>query len=360
MSTTISFHLVMLVIINILYMQYCYCYANNNKKSKISSLFAFGDSTVDPGNNNYIPTIMRGNFPPYGKDFDNHVATGRFTNGRLVTDLVAEYAGLKKNVPPYLKPNITIQDLMTGVSFASSGGGFDPFTPLMTGAIPQSQQLEMFKEYKSKLEAKIGKKRTKTLVRNAGFLISAGTNDIAFNYYGPILVQRTNYPNVLDYQHFIGQNVNKFLQGLLNEGASTIGIAGLPPIGCLPAMITLYSTNPNSNRRCINYLNSISIKYNHMLQKNIKGLQRPGVKIVYFDIFNPIMDMVNQKAKYGFNEVNRGCCGDGYIGAALMCANAPVCNDTSKYIFWDSVHPSEKAYRLVFDSLLPSIETIIS
>lgn len=53
------------------------------------AFFVFGDSTVDPGNNNYIRTLMKGNFPPYGNDFVNQTPTGRFTNGRLVTD----YAG---------------------------------------------------------------------------------------------------------------------------------------------------------------------------------------------------------------------------------------------------------------------------
>ncbi|KAI7999264.1 GDSL esterase/lipase [Camellia lanceoleosa] len=56
----------------------------------ISAVFVFGDSTVDPGNNNYIETVFKSNFPPYGKDFPSHIATGRFTNGRLVTDYIGK------------------------------------------------------------------------------------------------------------------------------------------------------------------------------------------------------------------------------------------------------------------------------
>lgn len=41
----------------------------------------------------------------------------------------ASYVGVKDYVPPYLDPNLSIQDLMTGVSFASAGTGFDPVTP---------------------------------------------------------------------------------------------------------------------------------------------------------------------------------------------------------------------------------------
>lgn len=54
------------------------------------AMFVFGDSTVDPGNNNYLQTPFKSNFPPYGQDFVNHIPTGRFSNGRLVTDFAGK------------------------------------------------------------------------------------------------------------------------------------------------------------------------------------------------------------------------------------------------------------------------------
>nr|POF18355.1 protein free1 [Quercus suber] len=41
-----------------------------------------GDSIVDIGNNNHINTLIKCNFPPYGKDFQGGKPTGRFSNGR--------------------------------------------------------------------------------------------------------------------------------------------------------------------------------------------------------------------------------------------------------------------------------------
>lgn len=58
------------------------------KEASFPAIFVFGDSTVDPGNNNYIGTPFKSDFPPYGIDFANHIPTGRFTNGRLVTDFI--------------------------------------------------------------------------------------------------------------------------------------------------------------------------------------------------------------------------------------------------------------------------------
>ncbi|CAI9291191.1 unnamed protein product [Lactuca saligna] len=49
---------------------------------QVSAILVFGDSTSDPGNNNYILTPFRGNFTPYGRDFANQKATMRCTNGK--------------------------------------------------------------------------------------------------------------------------------------------------------------------------------------------------------------------------------------------------------------------------------------
>lgn len=44
----------------------------------------------------------------------------------------AKYLGVKEFVPPYLDPTLSIEELMTGVSFASAGSGFDPLTPAIS------------------------------------------------------------------------------------------------------------------------------------------------------------------------------------------------------------------------------------
>ena len=54
----------------------------------VPAIFAFGDSIVDTGNNNYLKTLAKCNFPPYGKDFMGGIPTGRFSNGRILTDFL--------------------------------------------------------------------------------------------------------------------------------------------------------------------------------------------------------------------------------------------------------------------------------
>jgi hypothetical protein len=50
------------------------------------ALFVIGDSTADVGTNNYLGTLARADREPYGRDFDTHRPTGRFSNGCIPVD----------------------------------------------------------------------------------------------------------------------------------------------------------------------------------------------------------------------------------------------------------------------------------
>lgn len=52
----------------------------------VPALFVIGDSSVDCGTNNFLGTFARADRPPYGRDFDTHQPTGRFSNGRIPVD----------------------------------------------------------------------------------------------------------------------------------------------------------------------------------------------------------------------------------------------------------------------------------
>jgi hypothetical protein len=57
----------------------------------IPAVLMFGDSIVDTGNNNNIKSIVKCNFPPYGREFKGGISTGRFSNGKVPSD----FLGLK-------------------------------------------------------------------------------------------------------------------------------------------------------------------------------------------------------------------------------------------------------------------------
>lgn len=51
--------------------------------------FVFGDSLTEVGNNNYMQySLAKSNYPWYGIDYVGGQATGRFTNGRTIGDII--------------------------------------------------------------------------------------------------------------------------------------------------------------------------------------------------------------------------------------------------------------------------------
>lgn len=92
---------------------------------------------------------------------------------------------------------------------------------------------------------------------------------------------------------------------MLAEGAQKIVIAGVPPIGCLPFMITLNSPNAFLQRDCLDNYSSVARDYNLLLQRELNGMQsqfrsfNPDAKIYYVDIYGPIADMIQAHEKFG-------------------------------------------------------------
>lgn len=332
------------------------------KEASFPAIFVFGDSTVDPGNNNYIGTPFKSDFPPYGIDFANHVPTGRFTNGRLVTDFIASYAGIKEYVPPYLDPTLSMEELLTGVSFASAGSGFDTLTATLTQVIPVIKQVDCFKEYVRRIEEAVGKERAGELIKKALFVISAGTNDYVLNYYGPPI--RSHTYTISAYHQFLVQIIQQFIQDLVDMGARKILMAGVPPIECLPIVITLNSLHSDAfhKRNCIDSLSSVGPDHNQLMGQTLKDMQRTSVDLhlLYADIHKPLRNIFQNSRIFGFEDANSGCCGTGLLETSFLCnPDSPVCSDASSYVFFDSVHPTERAYYIIFQDVIPAIDLLI-
>nr|GMD89327.1 GDSL esterase/lipase EXL3 [Ipomoea batatas] len=223
--------------------------------------------------NNYIPTVVKCDFPPYGQDFaGGGMPTGRFSNGKTPPDLIAEELGIKEVVPAYLDPNLQPEDLKTGVSFASGACGYDPETAEITE--------------------------------------------------------------------------------LYEIGARRIGVFGLPPIGCVPSQRTL---GGGPGRSCSEKSNEAAKLVNSKLSAQIDSLSKtlPNSKLVLIDIYEPALRLIQNPKQYGFEVVDRGCCGTGKIEVSILCNKfSETCPDHDKYLFWDSYHPTEKGYRILVNQIL--------
>ncbi|CAL1398168.1 unnamed protein product [Linum trigynum] len=323
---------------------------SNGGNNQVAAVFVFGDSLVDTGNNNYIPTIAKSNFPPYGRDFPGKRPTGRFSNGRGVSDFIAEILGVKELLPPYLDPNLELQQLLTGVCFASSGAGYDPRTSKLASAIPITSQLNMMKEYIRKMNATVGEERVKEITSRSAYMIFMGSNDVT-NIY-PVVKALYSEDSYTDLMINLATD---FFQKLHAIGARRIGLLNLPPTGCAPALRVLTG---GGERACSESLNRRIRLFNSKLSSAVDKMNQelPGAKFVLFDVYSPVLSLVQNPAPYGFEEVARGCCGTGNIETAGLCVLPGTCTDATKYLFWDSFHPTETASRiLAYQALSPNL-----
>ncbi|PNT38508.1 hypothetical protein POPTR_005G242800v4 [Populus trichocarpa] len=317
----------------------------------IPALLVFGDSIVDAGNNNDLETLVKSNFPPYGKDFEGGIPTGRFCNGKIPSDIIAKELGIKDTLPAYLDPAVLPQDLITGVTFASSGSGFDPLTPKLVSVLSLSDQLEHFKEYIGKLKAIIGEENTIFTIRNSLFLVVAGSDDIA-NTYFTLRARKLQY-DVPAYTDLMANSASSFAQELYELGARRIVVFSAPPVGCVPSQRTLAG---GAERECAENFNEAAKLFNSKLSKKLDSLgsSLPNSSLVYIDVYNLLLDIIQKPQKYGFQVADKGCCGTGNLEVAVLCNQhtSETCADVSDYVFWDSYHPTEKAYKALVYPLL--------
>ncbi|KAJ7951684.1 GDSL esterase/lipase, partial [Quillaja saponaria] len=335
----------------VLFLAFAILRCGNTQDTLVPAVITFGDSAVDVGNNDYLSTLFRANYPPYGRDFVNHQPTGRFCNGKLATDITAETLGFKTFPPAYLSPQASGKNLLIGANFASAASGYDDRAASLSHAIPLSQQLSYYKEYQTKLAQVAGTNKAASIIKDALYILSAGNSDFVQNYYVNPLVNRVYTPD--EYSSILVGVFNNFIKDLYSLGARKIGVTSLPPLGCLPAARTLFGFQ---QKGCVSRINTDAQGFNKKINSAAVNLQKqlPGLRLVIFDIYKPLYDLVQSPSKFGFAEAGRGCCGTGTVETTSFLCNPQslgTCSNATQYVFWDSVHPSEAANQVLADAL---------
>lgn len=72
----------------------------------------------------------------------------------------------------------------------------------------------------------------------------------------------------------------------------------MPPIGCLPSERTLAG---GIHRNCVKSYNEAAQVYNTKLKSEVQTLGQalPQSKIIYADIYNPVLDVIQSPQNYG-------------------------------------------------------------
>ncbi|RRT67035.1 hypothetical protein B296_00039638 [Ensete ventricosum] len=237
-------------------------------------------------------------------------------------------------------------------------------------------QLELFKEYKKKVRGIAGKKRANSIISASLYVVCAGSDDIANNYFLPASLRQQSY-DFSSYAKFLVHKASGFVEvrpsnclcsisfgcyfsqvlrsmqignlhlssylpfsfsqlpayprweredpvcviketcpavapvavrtvggvvgginDLVNLGARSVAVVGIPPIGCVPSQRTL---GGGISRACASGHNQIAQLYNSGLKEELQRLKtkRQGTKLVYVDIYTILLDMIMHPEAYG-------------------------------------------------------------
>ncbi|CAI9296218.1 unnamed protein product [Lactuca saligna] len=271
----------------------------NHKRQKLK-LFVFGDSYADTGN---WPKSYGGAWgKPYGITFPG-TPSGRFSDGRVLTDYIAAILGTKSPITYRGWKSGEKKSMKYGMNFAYGGTGNDYATYCTSN--------HTLKELPGLTQSIINQ-----LVLNAKRIHELGVEKIV--------------------------------------------ITTLQPLGCLPQF-----TSSESYQNCSNNANSIAKFHNQLLMESVKKLNNESDNhntspFVILDVYQAFLSALNLSA--GGSKLLRPCCqgvtkeyfcGNVEKGTGVMKYN--VCGNVSDSFFWDMIHPSQQGWHTVSSNLRSSL-----
>ncbi|KAL9234237.1 hypothetical protein vseg_009128 [Gypsophila vaccaria] len=304
--------------------------------SRVSGLFIFGDSICDAGNNNYLNSIAKSNYWPYGVDFGQG-PTGRFSNGKTVIDMIGERLGIPY-IPPFADPSAVGARIVSGVNYASAGAGILDDTGRHWGdRFSLSQQVVNFERTLDQLRNLIGAQNmTRYLQRSIAFM-SFGSNDYINNYLLPSMYDSSLNYKPPEFANLLLDHYARQLLALYNIGLRKFFLVGIAPIGCIPNQRGGGRAPPG---RCLDTVNQMLGPFNEGLRALVGQLNanHPSAIFVYFNAYGALGDILNNPSSYGFTVLDRACCG---LGQVTCLPAAMPCPNRNQYVFWDAYHTTE-------------------
>ncbi len=288
-----------------------------------ASLFVFGDSVSDSGN---AFVLLGGDTAdvPYEPIPSAPYDTRRFTNGKTWVEVLADELQLTRGGLPALVSGFFGNYAVGGAQ--AEGGSVPDF----------GDQVDL-----------LLKRRRNHVPSNALYVVQFGGNDIRT----ALELAQQQGDSATEIQTAIA-GVAGNIEKLYDAGARKFLVANAPNIGRTPVILNLDDLAPGSAQLA----ESLSQAYNDALDTALDQIaDLPDIEIYRIDLF-------------GFLEAAAG------IPQGLGFANDPVstepepclpvfdpagavCNDPDQRLFWDGLHPTRAAHRIVGNiafNLLPA------
>ncbi|KAK7385190.1 hypothetical protein VNO78_30903 [Psophocarpus tetragonolobus] len=336
------------------------------KRCDFPAIFNFGASNADTGG-------LAAAFPLFGPKTPNgetffHKPAGRFADGRLIIDFIAQSFGLHY-------PNSYLDSLGTnfssGANFATAGSTIRPqpsigqrmFSPFYLGI--QYSQFERFKPTSQFIRNQGGLFATlmpkQEYFSKALYTFDIGQNDLTAGFFGNMTLQQVNasIPDII-------KTFTSNIKNIYNKGARSFWIHNTGPIGCLPLILANFVSAERDRYGCAKAYNEVAQSFNQNLKQAITQFRKenPLVAITYVDIYTPKYSLFSNPKKYGFELPLVACCG---YGGPYNFSNSVGCGGTIKIngtdtvvgscdkpsvrVIWDGTHYTEAANKVVFDQI---------
>ncbi|XP_074278724.1 GDSL esterase/lipase At5g08460-like isoform X2 [Silene latifolia] len=313
----------------------------------VPGLFVIGDSSVDAGNNNnFLGTFARSDRLPYGRDFDTHLPTGRFSNGRIPVD----FLGIPL-VPNYLENAGSVEAMIHGVNYASAGAGIIFATGSDLGQrVSFAQQIQQLSDTFQQFKMNMGEDIAANLISKSILYISIGSNDYIHYYLLNVSGVQSVY-SPWSFNRFLANTMKQQIKNLYSGEVRKVVIMGLGPMGCAPHYLWKYKSK---NGECIDEINNMIMEFNFVMRFMVEQLndELSDANIIFCDAYQGSMDIIENHKHYGFQVTSDACCGMGMYKGWIMCLSPEMaCRNASTHIWWDQYHPTEAVNRILADNV---------
>ncbi|KAM7269412.1 hypothetical protein ACFE04_024909 [Oxalis oulophora] len=333
------------------------------------AIFNFGDSNSDTGG---LSAAFGQAGPPAGMSFFGGPA-GRYSDGRLVIDFIAEGLGL-----PYLSAFLDSvgSNFTHGANFATAGSTVrPPNTTLHQGGfspISLNVQFYEFNDFhrRSQTVRKRGGIFKKLLPKGEEFskalyTFDIGQNDLTAGYFSNMSTDqvRAYVPDVLDQFKIV-------VKDIYDQGGRFFWIHNTGPVGCLPYVLDRLPSSPSEIDKagCAIPYNEVAHFFNNALKQAVIQLRKelPRAVLTYVDVYSIKYSMFTHPRQLGFKQSLRACCGHGgkynynmHVGCGGKITKGgkqvligKACKDPSKAVIWDGVHYTQAANKYIYDNIV--------
>ncbi|GAY55542.1 hypothetical protein CUMW_164970 [Citrus unshiu] len=328
------------------------CYAIQNalhfpsyaRGNNVTSFNVLGDSSVDCGENTLFYPILHHNL--------SLIPCYNGSDSTLLPHLLAKKKGLPYP-PPFYSQNGSINGLLSGLNYGSAQATI--MNPSSQSHQSLNQQLRQVFETFQLLQLELGEGSAKDIIESSVFYLSFGKDD-----YLDLFLQSSSgvmgkYSGLEFASILVDQMVN-VMRDLYDANVHRIICMGILPLGCTPRIVWEWrnsTAGDDEGKGCVAEVNELILQYNTMLEERIINLnsELPNAHIIFCDIYQGIMQMMNNPQYYGFEDPKTACCGLGLYGAMIGCLSVEMaCERDSDYIWWDLYNPTKAVNALLADS----------